>query len=280
MSLGFSAIARVVVPYGLPALGGAWVERSGLVTLCLEGAMIFGAFAYAATDLRTGSVGMAFVAAAAAGMSLGVVHAFLTLKAGVDAMVSGLALNAFAYSLTRFALKVMYESSSNSPALGHIAVHAWVGPLLLALLLVLVGASSWVLARTGFGLRIRAAGDAPEASRAVGGQPERIRMLMAGLGCGLAALGGASLVADLHKFQSGMSAGRGFLALVAVVIAKNHPGRAVLVASAFGALELWSGRFQSAFPRLAELAPALPYLLALLVVASPRRSARSLSRGL
>lgn len=271
MSITLSSVIRVLVPYGMPALGGAWVERSGLVTLCLEGAMLVGAFVYASVDLATGQAATALSAAVIAGACVGAVHAALCVRLRVDAMVSGIALNTAAYGGTRFGLKVLYGSSSNSPATAQGGAHAWVVPGLFALLLLGAALSGWLLERTRFGLRVRAAGDAPDALEAIGRSPERVRATAAVLGCAIAACGGVALVADLHKFQSGMSAGRGFLALVAIVIAGRRPGASVLVASAFAVVELMSARLQSAVPSVAELAPAIPYVAALAVVAWPKQ---------
>lgn len=275
----FSGVLRVVIPYGFPALGGAWAERSGLVTLCLEGALLLGAFVYAGVDIATGSAVCALLAALLSGAAFGGLHAWLVSRARVDAVVSGIALNAAVYGATRVGLKVLYGSSSNSPGTTQNIAHSMVVPALALLLVVGALGSDRVLARTGVGLRVRAAGDGSEAARAVGVSPERVRSFASAWACGLAALGGVALVADVHRFQSGMSAGRGFLALVAIVIAGNRPGRAVLVATSFGLLELLSGRFQGAVPRLAEWVPALPYVAALLVVAWPKRAGPHATRS-
>lgn len=272
MNNWLSSLPRVVVPYMFPALG-AWAERSGLVTICLEGAMLVGAFTYASVALATTSASSALLACVLVGAVFGLMHALIVSKLRVDAMVSGVALNAAAYGATRFGLKVLYGSSSNSPA---TPPHTWVPYFLGFFAISLWLVSPWLYRQSRWGLRVRAVGDAPEVAHSVGISVEHIRAQSAAFACGLAALGGAALVADLHKFQSGMSAGRGFLALVAIVIAQFRPARAATVALLFGAMELASVRMQSAWPTMAELAPALPYVLALVVIALPRRATSSL----
>jgi general nucleoside transport system permease protein len=182
-----------------------------------------------------------------------------------DQIVCGVALNLFADGLTRFLLKAAFDSSSNSPR-----VDAWgrVGPWLIALTIALVVVAHVVVYRTPFGLRLRAVGEHPEAAASLGVVPARVRWA-ALLGAGaLAGLGGAWLAADQRQFVAGMSNGRGYIALAAMIFGKWRPAWAAAACLLFGVAEALQIALQAAGVGVPGWAvQMLPYVLTMVTLA-------------
>lgn len=233
-------------PLVLAALGGAISERSGIPTIALEGYLLLGAFAAALGALGTGSSLAACACALAVGALAGALFALSTVTLRAHAIVAGVAINLFAGASTRVALKVLFDSASNSPpllarpprsgSLGGVALlEALSQPVtylaVVALVIVLA-----IVRGTALGMRIEAAGEHPEALVARGVSVERTRWIALVWGGALAGLGGAHLALAQHEFIAYMSAGRGFLALAAVIVGGWRPARAALAALAIGSL--------------------------------------------
>ena len=279
--LVLSALAqtlRISVPYGLAAVGGAMSERGGVINIALEGILLLGALGYVLGAHFTGSAWAGLAAAALAGLVVALVHAFVTVTCRADQITSSLGLNLAALGLSRFVLKEVFGSSSNSsrvaglpqwdvPLVGRIP---FVGPLLgnpLFLLAALLVAAAWVvLFRTPFGLRLRATGEHPEATATLGLSVARLRyagVLLSGL---FAGLGGAWLAADQRSFTDGMSGGRGYIALAAMIVGKWNPLGAVAACLLFGFCETLQIRLQGgALPN--EFLQMLPYVVTMVVLA-------------
>jgi general nucleoside transport system permease protein len=237
-----AAVLRITVPYALAALGGTWSERAGVVNLALEGMLLTGAFAATLVAYATGSALLGVLAGAGAGVAVAALYALVVLRFRGDQIVCGVAVNLLADGVTRFFLKAIFDSSSNSPrveAFGAGGVGLWATlthPLVLTTL-VLVALSQWAMNRTAFGLRVRAVGEHPEAAASLGVRPLQVRLYAVLLGGALAGLGGAWLAADQHQFVAGMSNGRGYIALAALIFGKWRPGWAALAALGFGLAE-------------------------------------------
>jgi simple sugar transport system permease protein len=268
---------RMAVPYVCAALGGVWSERSGVVNIALEGMLLSAALGAVAVSHATGSPWAGVLGAAAIGGAFGLAHALIT-RARVDAIISGIALNLVAAGGTRFLLRALYDSSSNSPAVAGFRVtgpgsssgsllllRTLADPLtLLAGLMTL--ASAAVLYKTRFGLRVRACGEDPEAAASVGVPVLRVRVQAVTLGGAICGLGGAALAYDQHQFGSGMSGGRGFIALAAVIVSGWRPGRAALACTLFAGLDAVQIVLQQGTRVPHDLVQALPYLATLLVL--------------
>lgn len=273
-------VANAATPLVLAALGGVLSERSGVATLSLEGYLLVGAFGAAVAALATGSALAAVLAAMLAGALLAALFAWSTVILRAHAIIAGVAVNLFAAAVTRVALKVLYDSASNSPPLlerpstgGSVA---WVAmrdafssaPVLLAPL-VLLGAH--ILVRdTVFGLRLSAAGEHPEALRAQGVSVCATRFAALVAGGAVAALGGAQLTLHQHEFVTFMSGGRGFLALAAVILGRWTPLGAAKWALAIGALSALESTLGASVGAGSGVSTALlqatPFLLTLLAV--------------
>ena len=197
----------------------------------------------------------------------------------VDAIVSGIALNLVAAGGTRFALRALYDSSSNSPAVegfrmarldgasgGMLLARTLLDPLTL-LAAAATGLTVVSMYSTRFGLRVRAAGENPEAAQSLGVPVARIRVLAVTLGGAICGLGGAALALDQHQFQSGMSGGRGFIALAAVIVSGWRPGRAALACVLFAALDALQIVAQDQATVARDLVQMLPYVATLVTLA-------------
>jgi simple sugar transport system permease protein len=271
-------VLRICLPYALAALGGTFSERGGVPNIALEGIMLAGAFAFVLGAWATGQPWLGVLAGVLGGVGIALLLALVTLRFGADAVVAGVALNLLVAGGTRFLLKLTWDSASNScrveaPApwlAGEGALGALAGLLghPLFLLAVLLCAGSHVLLfRTRFGLRLRACGEHPAAAEAAGVPVGRTRLwglLLSGALCGLA---GVWLAAEQHQFSDGMSGGRGYIALAAVVSGRWNPLGAVLACLVFGAAEALQMALQGAGTGLpTQLLQALPYLLALVAL--------------
>ncbi|HZU99772.1 MAG TPA: ABC transporter permease [Planctomycetota bacterium] len=273
-----SATARYATPLLFAASGGAISERGGIVNIALEGLLLGGAYAAVAgasvTDSTVG--GLAF--ALGAGAALAALHALVTIRFRVNQIVSGVALNLLAAGLTKLLLQVQFHSASNSTVVDAAAL-SWgsVNPLIVAAFAAPFLAHA-ILERTTFGLRLRAAGEHPEAAVSLGIRVGWVRaagVVLSGL---FASLGGVYLSYDLHQFSANMTNGRGFMALAAVIFGGWRPLRALLACLLFAGLEAGGDRLQASyevFRETPELVQVLPYAATLLVLAVTARSARA-----
>jgi simple sugar transport system permease protein len=268
-----AAVLRVSVPYVLAALGGTWSERAGVINIALEGMLLTGAFAATVGAERLGSGAGGALAGALAGAALAGLYALLVVRFRGDQIVCGVAVNLLADGLTRFGLKAIYDSSSNS---AKVLVWSWGGAgfgasLLHPLVIAALGAivlSHVALYRTPFGLRVRAVGEHPEAAASLGVRPARVRVAALLISGALAGLGGAWLAADSREFVAGMSNGRGYIALAAMIFGRWRPSRAALAALFFGAAEATQNALQTAGVGVPEwLIQMLPYVLTMVTLA-------------
>lgn len=271
---------RIATPYTCAAVAGIWAERSGVVQIGLEGVLLVSAFTSVAVAAQSGSAVLGVVAGVVSGAVFSLLHVTLVERMRVHAVISGIALNLLAFAGTRLCLRGLFDSSSNSPAIAgfRLGPTGASGIALLArvmcdpvtiLALVAACTTPWVLARTRFGLRVRAAGENPVAAASVGIDVTRVRtfaLLVSGVIC---ALGGIHLAFDQHRFESGMSNGRGFMALAAVVVSGWRAGRVIVACLAFGALEALEIVFQDqvAGRSVSGLIQLLPYISTLVVLA-------------
>ena len=273
--------ARMTIPYGCAALGGVLSERSGVVNIALEGTLLASALASVAAASATSSALVGIVAGVACGATVGLVHATLVVRGRIDAIVSGIALNLIAAGGTRFLLRALYGSSSNSPVIEGLRfpkgwgllARTMLDPFLLATIAI-VAAVAWMLRRTRFGLRLRACGEDPSAAQAVGVDVTGMRTAAVTLGGAITGLGGTALAYDLHQFQAGMSGGRGFIALAAVIVSGWRPWPAAAACLAFAALDALQIVLQNQTRLPSQVLAMLPFVATLvaLVLVSKRRA--------
>jgi simple sugar transport system permease protein len=271
---------RIAIPYLFAATGGVVSERSGLIALGLEGYMLGGAFCGALASYYSGSPWVGLLGAAVGGAALALLYAVAAIRFRADQVVVGIAINLLVIGGTRFFLRLAFHSSANSPrvpgfgveqsgtGLGALATNPlfWIGIAAVALV-------TWLLYRTPSGLRIRAAGEHPAAATSVGIRVGRVRYASAALSGMLAALGGAYLALDQHQFSAEMTAGRGFIALAAVIFGRWDPARAALACLLFAAAEALQIQLQGTQAIPSQFVEMIPYALTIIALAGVVRRA-------
>jgi simple sugar transport system permease protein len=293
--LGFTL--RVATPLILCALAGLLSERSGVVDIGLEGKMLFSAFATAAVGVASGSLLLALLAALVSATLLSWLHGLACVSHDGDQVVSGVAINIIASGMTAVLGEAWFKQGGQTPPIADaVRLGAllpgvddalqgvpWLGMVLLRgllshnalvyLTLLLVPLTWWLLWRTRFGLRLRAAGENPAMVDAAGVSVRTMRyaaLTLNGILCGLA---GAYLVlAQSPVFVPNMTAGRGFMALAALIFGKWHPVGALWACLLFGFLDAAAIRMQGvALPIVGEIpvqaVQALPYVLTVILLA-------------
>jgi general nucleoside transport system permease protein len=263
-SLAFATqVLRIAIPYALAALGGAVTERSGVIDLALEAKLLFGAFAAAAFAHATGSLYAGVIGGIAAGVLVAGLQLVCALELAADQVIVGVALNLLALGGTRFLLQLIYGEGANSPPTAAFGDAVLTNPLAWIAIIAAV-AVPFAVTRTRWGLRLRAAGDRPDALVAVGVAPSSARYAAGLVGGALAGAGGAQLSLAVGGFSADMSSGRGYIALAMVILSGWRPAFAALACVGVAAAEALNIQLQvtgSTIPR--ELAPLLPYALTL-----------------
>ncbi len=272
MNALLAAIVAIVVltlikstPLIYAALGGVISERSGVVNIGLEGMMIAGAFTSVAVSGATGSPILGTMAGIVAGALLAALLAYGATKLGVDQIVAGTGLNIAALAAAAFGIVLVFHqpgASHEVPAFGHTG-----DTLLIVLAFVLAGVLHVVLTRTPWGLHVRACGEDPSAAEAAGIDALRTRFTAVAISGAIASLGGVYLaLAELDLYSDGMTAGRGFIALAAVIFGRWTPLGATGAAVFFGFFAALQSSLQRAgIP--SELMQALPYIAAVVALA-------------
>lgn len=287
---------RVAPPLIFAAMAGMFCERSGVVNIALEGKLLAAAFASGAVAAVTGSAWMGLLAGVMVSMAFAMLHGFATITHRGDQVVSGMAINILAVGLTVTLGRYWFDQGGQTPALSGDARFApiqfpfekeladvpVIGQLyselasghsmLEYLALAIVPLAWWVLFRTRFGLRLRAVGDAPAAVDTAGISVVRLRYTALLIGGLLAGIGGTYLaVAQTAQFIPNMSAGKGFMALAALVFGKWRPWPAMGACLLFGFLDAVAIRLQGVevlgFVIPVQFIEAIPYLLTVFLLA-------------
>jgi simple sugar transport system permease protein len=287
---------RLATPLLFACLAGLFSERSGVFDIGLEGKILVSAFMSASVAAMTGSVWLGLLGGVAASMALALIHGLASITFRGNQLISGVAINFLASGITVIIGEAWFGLGGRTPQLAGDARFQeltlpfaetlkdvpLIGPIYYELIsghsiLVYVGFASviltwWVLFRTRFGLRLRAVGENPESVDTAGISVTRLRysaVAIAGLLCGLS---GTYLATGLAAgFVKEMSAGRGFIALAALIFAKWRPWYALMATLLFGLLEAIGNRFQNieilgiSIPT--QFMQALPYILTVVILA-------------
>ncbi len=267
-------IVRISVPYVLASQGGVFSERSGVVNIALEGLMLTGAFSFVLGVHLLGSPWLGLLTGLVGAGAMAALFGLVTIRFRADQIVAGVAVNLLAVGATKFALKLVWDSSSNSSRVEAIEPLVKSGPMaqlvthpLVLLTVAVVLAAHVVLYRTRFGLRLRACGEHPAAAQTLGIRVTAMRwagVLLSGL---LAGLAGVWLASEQHQFTDNMTNGRGYIALAAMIVGKWDPRAAALACLTFGAAEALQMTLQGAgSPIPGQLLQTLPYLLTIVTV--------------
>ncbi|HRK02425.1 MAG TPA: ABC transporter permease [Oligoflexia bacterium] len=282
-------VASVSTPLVYAALGGMLSERAGVVNIALEGLMLAGAFTAATVAWATKDPWLAFVAGVLASSVFGALHALLTITFRAHAIISGLAVNAVVAGLTPVLCKTLFDSSTSSPMLENAqritALGGRVSPLVICA--PIVALLLYVMHRwSRFGQYIRFAGEVPDALDAQGISSQKVRWLAVCLSGALCGVAGAYLSIDHGAgFTRNMTAGRGYVALAAVIVGRWTPQGALAGALIFGSIEACQILFQD-IPLWGDRTlpvqwmQSLPFIATLLVLAVVNRRAAKSPGGL
>jgi simple sugar transport system permease protein len=293
-----AATVRLTTPLLLACLAGLYSERSGVFDIGLEGKMLAGAFGAAAVSVVTGSVWLGLLAAIVVSILMAMLHAVASITLKGNQIISGVAINFLAQGLTAVLGLAWFHQGGRTPPLppgGRFEAIDWpwadqihsvpiVGPIYATLLsghnilvyvaFVCVPLTYWVLYRTRFGLRLRAVGENPKAVDTAGISVTLLRyraLIITGVLCGLA--GAYFSIAQGNGFINNMTAGKGFIALAALIFAKWKPVPAMFATLLFGFLDALQIRLQGAvLPGTSWQIPvqfiqALPYILTCVLLA-------------
>ncbi len=295
--LTIDATLRVATPLILCAMAGIFSEKSGVIDISLEGKMLMSAFAAAAVATLTSSAHAGLMAAIGVSVILGLLHGLASITLRGNQVISGLAINILASGLTVTIGIAIFQQGGQTPnllsaerfrpiklplteQLGNLPL---IGPIYREVIsghnifvwvaLAAVLFTAFILTRTRFGLRLRAVGEKPEALDSAGVSVDKTRylaLIIAGVLCGMA---GAYLsTAHGSGFVREMTAGKGYIALAAMIFGKWQPRGALLACLLFGFLEAVASRLQGVPVPLIGEAPvdlilALPYLLTVILLA-------------
>ncbi|RWD81641.1 ABC transporter permease [Mesorhizobium sp.] len=278
---------RVSTPFIFVSLGEAITERSGRINLGLEGTLVFGAMTAYAVAVMTGSPWLGLLAAAAAGLCFGLFHGWICKFRGVNDIAIGIALMLFGSGLAFFFGKPFIQPSA--PDLPAIPFGGWsdVPQVQVALnvnVLFLIGAALavflwWAFRNTRAGLIVRVVGDSSDAARAMGLNPNTVRLIATGIGGALAGIGGAYL--SLYypgSWTEGISSGQGLMAVALVIFARWNPLGCFAAALLFGGAGALGPALQSVgVTQGYYLFYAAPYILTLVIMIATSSPSRSLA---
>jgi general nucleoside transport system permease protein len=248
------------------ALGGVISERSGVINIGLEGMMAAGAFVAVFISFVTHSPVAGVLAGIAAGACFGYLLAFAATRFKVDQIVAGTGINLICAGGAAYGLVVLFNQPGASPQVASLGSNYWI---LIVSAFVIALFLQWLLYRTPWGLRIRASGENPSAVVSAGLNPLALRTYAVIISGALAGLGGAFLsIGELNLYSDGMTAGRGFIALAAVIFGRWHPLGATAACVVFGFFEALQYVLQGQVAWLpANALQALPYVAALVALA-------------
>jgi simple sugar transport system permease protein len=269
----FSTI-RLATPLLLAALGGLFSERSGVINIALEGLMLAGAFTAATVTYYSGSPWVGLVAAAGAGVLIASVHAIACIQFKADQVVTGTAINILMLAVPTVVSGALFTTTGSTPQIPRTSLVPTF-PILVAFALVPI--VWYVLYKTPFGLRLRAVGENPEAADTAGVSVSGIRYSAVLLSGALAAIGGAYLsIGQSSLFTRNMTAGRGFIALAALIFGKWRPVQTMLACLLFGFAEAAAIQMQGVIPYVrVEYIQIIPYVLTMVVLAGFIGASRS-----
>lgn len=295
VSAVLAAGIRLATPIMLAALGETLGQRSGVINVGIEGIMLVGAFVAVLGAVETGSPWAGLALAMLAGAAMGAIHAYFSVVLKAEQIVAGIALLFLGIGLSGYGYRLTLGASGTAAAipgfrpldvLGLAGVPG-IGPILFgqqALVYLTFAAAiamAWMFSSTRLGVIVKAVGEYPAAAASAGIGVDRVRFACVSVGGALAGAGGAFLsIAHLWGFVEGMTAGRGFLAIACVVLARWSPLAAIVVALLFGIADALQIRVQSMMPGVPyQFFVIAPYLVAIAAVGIGSRTAMPAALG-
>jgi general nucleoside transport system permease protein len=270
-------IIRMFTPYYLGASAANFSERGGVINIAIEGFMILSAFSYAFFALSSGNPVISLFLAIIISVLFSLLFSYFTVNLKINQVVAGVGFNLLMAGLAKFFMMFLYGSSSNTPGFQPLPklpglssipyIGSVAGDAIIIFSFLLIYISQKVIFNTRFGLRLRSVGENPEAAESLGIKV-RYYKTSGVLICGvLSSLGGIWIASNQQSFSDGMIAGRGYIALAAMIIGKWKPVNifiACLMFSFFEALEITFQMTESVFPT--QIIQMLPYLMTIIVL--------------
>ncbi len=256
------SLLTLTAPLLLAALGGLYSERAGILNISLEGLMLFSAYAALHVASLTGSLAAGLLGALGASLALTLLFGLSSLVLKNDPFVSGLGINLLAYPMVKTLSKISYGTEGtlrpeNLPSCGSL--------FFPVLALLLTGITYLFLEKTHPGRLIRLCGGSERRLREKGHSPEKVKWLALVMGSLLAGLSGASLSLPLGAFVPGISAGKGWIALVAVYLGGRKPFGILPAMLFFSLFDLWAMNLQHYGRIPTDIVLGLPYFLTLVL---------------
>ncbi len=260
-----ASMVRLATPLILAALGGLYSERAGIINIALEGLMLAGAFTAATVTYYSHNPWVGMLAAMAAGVVVASIHAVACIRFKADQVVTGMAINILFLGVPALLSGALFDSTGATPQIPQQDLLPY-APMVIAFLLVPL--TWYVLNRTPFGLRLRAVGENPEAADTAGVSVARIRYTGVLISGALAAMGGAYLsIGQSSLFTRNMTAGRGFIALAALIFGKWRPVQTMLACLFFGLAEAVAIQMQGVVNIPVQFIQIIPYVLTIVMLA-------------
>ena len=273
----FFSMIRSATPLIFAALGGLFSERSGVINIALEGLMLAGAFTAAVVTYELNNPYVGFLVGLVTGAAVAAVYAVAVIKFEADQVVAGFAINILMLGLPAVISSRIYDSAGSTQQIAkEFLLPDFYNRLSIASILafLLVPVCWYVLYKTPFGLRIRAVGENPSAADVAGVNVQRLRYTAVIISGVLAAAGGAYLsIGQSSLFTRGMTAGRGFIALAALILAKWKPVPVLFACLFFGFTEALAIQFQGVVKLPSgedipvQFIQMIPYVLTIIVLA-------------
>lgn len=256
----------IAPPIMITAVGACLSEKSGVTNIGLEGTMLSGAFAATVVNIATGNVLLSIIAGMIVGGLISAIHAGISIHLKGDQIISGVAINLFAVAATSYLIKAMYGVAGSTPRAKDLTD---VQKMLIVVSIYLLSVLTYFfLYKTVLGLRIRAVGEHPLASDTVGINVYKVRYIGVISSGVFAGLGGAYLTTVmLTSFSNNMSAGRGYMAMAAMIFGKWNPMGAILASLLFAFGQAFANVAQTLnLPIPQQFLSMIPYILTLLAL--------------
>lgn len=291
------SVLHMAAPLLLAAAGGLLTELAGVLNIALEGSILVGAFFAVVVTLQSGSVSAGLAGGTVTGALLAGILSWWVLNRRANLFIGGLAMNLFAGGITGTMATILFGTRGNIRLDAALRIHEWsvfgifsqgegTGAGISPVVVTAVVATTilpLLLTRTPFGLRLRATGEYPDALRCRGSNPESYKamaLIISGAACGLA---GAFLALDLGVYVPGMSAGRGWVALVAIFLGRRHPVGIAVACVLFAGAQYTGNILQGRQILPGTVMAALPYVATvvfLILTSLTRHGFTSIRKGL
>lgn len=254
----------VAPPVLITAVGACISELSGVTNIGLEGMMLCGSFTAAVVNIYTGNPYLAIILAIIVGGLISLIHALICIPLKGNQIISGVAINLFAVSTTSYLIKYLFNAAGSTPSANTTANKAIVLVIIYALAIL----TYFIIYKTVFGLRIRSVGEHPLAADTVGINVNKYRFIAVILSGMFAGLGGAYMTTVvLQQFINNMSAGRGYMAMAAMIFGKWNPLGAILASLLFAFGQAFSDYSKAlSLPIPQQFLTMIPYVLTLIAL--------------